>query len=144
MPADHGLPRAKEKQQARDPLGPRTTHRNDARQFRDAKYYRVPLIGFNTAKRDPSEPISLIDIADLIGLANAASQSPADPVVEYTNCSPLEWTRFMQESQWQADGTTRMVPEILRSVSKRLRGYRPYGVHPGYFQVPPNESARAR
>jgi hypothetical protein len=94
--------------------------------FADPRYHRVVLATFGVAARDPTSPISLLDIPDLLGFRDPTRPGAADPVVEYTNGTPPEWSLLMGTANLISDGQVILDPQIVRAIGMRLRGYRPY------------------
>ncbi len=110
-----------------------------AENFGEEKYHRVILIGFNTEKRDPAAPISLLDIPALIGLPDALRPGPADPVVQYVNVVQGEWAELLQTSRPGMDGTIWLDKKVVVPMGRRLLGFRPYTAEGRYFPVPVTE-----
>jgi hypothetical protein len=83
--------------------------------------------------RDPSVPISLLDLAALSGLDDTARPGPAPAVVEYTHVRSVEegpgWTM-------QPDGEIALDPHDLVPLGRQLLAYFPYESHRGYLHVP--------
>jgi hypothetical protein len=83
--------------------------------------------------RDPSAPISLLDLAGLSGLGDPTRPGPAPPVVEYTHVRSVEegpgWTM-------QPDGEIALDPHDLVPLGKQLLAYFPWEPYRGYIPVP--------
>ncbi len=103
--------------------------------FGDPRYHRVVFATFGVAPRDPNEPMSLLDIPEMIGLADESRPGRADPVVEYANATGDEWKALMKSARLYVNGRVSLDPAIVRRIGERLQGFRPYG-NGGYFPAP--------
>jgi hypothetical protein len=103
--------------------------------FGEPRYHRVLFATFGVPARDPRAPISLLDIAEMLGYADERRVGRADPIVEYVNATGEEWKRLQSSARLQSDGHVVLDPEIVRSIGERLQGYRPYAPG-GYFPAP--------
>lgn len=104
--------------------------------FGRLRYHHVLLATFGAEARDPSDPISLLDISELLGLGDPSRPGPAAPVVQYTNATGDEWNRLIKSARLRASGEVSFDPAILRAIGKRLQGYEPYALNPLYFSTP--------
>ena len=98
--------------------------------FHEPRYHRVVLATFGVDARDSNRPISLLDIPNLLGFEDPDRPGPADPVVEYANGTPGEWTYLMGTAKLESDGDVILDSRIVRGIGLRLRGYRPYAPTP--------------
>lgn len=118
--------------------GKRTLLNND--NFTRPVFYEVPLITFGLPARDVQEPISLLDIASLIGIDDPSLPARAAPVVEYVNMRTMdEFTNAVLGAEWLADGRINMRPEVTEKFLGLLKSYNPFA-DPG--AVPPAPSQR--
>jgi hypothetical protein len=98
--------------------------------FIDPRYHRVIFATLGVPARDPRTPISLLDIPNLLGFEDPDRPGPADPVVEYANGTPAEWTYLMGTAKLASDGDVILDSRIVQGIGLRLRGYRPYAPTP--------------
>ena len=115
-------------------------------EFARRRYYKVILATSGIAPRDPRRPISLLDIADLIGLPDASRRGPADLVVEYTNVAgDSEWEVMLRTAKLSADGEVLLDPRVSTILGRRLLAYWPHQAQKQYLPVPtiPAEVTRA-
>jgi hypothetical protein len=103
--------------------------------FGDPRYHRVLFATFGIPPRDPQTPISLLDIAEMLGFADERLVGRADSLVEYVNATGEEWKRLQSSARLKADGHVWLDPVIVRAIGQRLQGYRPYAPG-GYFPAP--------
>lgn len=109
----------------------------DSEEFSLQRFYKVVFATYGAARRDPSFPISLLDIDELIGLPDPSRPGPDPPVVEYTHARNLrEEMVLMGTSDLEPDGTVKLNPHILTLIGERLLAYYPHEAHRGYIPVP--------
>lgn len=109
--------------------------------FGNEALYGVPLVTFGIPARDPSVPISLIDIGALLGL-HADTGPGAEPLVEYTNVVEGEWGTLLKTSRPELDGGVTLDPSVLAAIGARMTAFRPYGVPASYAPAPAVPPAR--
>jgi hypothetical protein len=100
--------------------------------FAHESYYGVPLLTFGLPARDVDAPISLLDLASLVGLPSPLRPDPAEPVVEYVNVTNDEWAQFVREGHPLLDGGVTLPRALLSRIGSRLLAFRPYAGKPGY------------
>jgi hypothetical protein len=88
-------------------------------------YHHVPLLTIGLpARPDPEAPISLLDVASLIGVA---PDEPAhDPAVEYAVSASTQWPRLVRSLALEWDGSVSLDPALLVEIFGGLRLHRPW------------------
>lgn len=88
-------------------------------------YHHVPLVTVGLPLRpDLDTPISLLDVASLIGLA--PGEPARDPAVEFAVAAREHWPRLVRSMKLGWDGSVEMDPAILEQVFHGLRLHRPW------------------
>ena len=90
--------------------------------FQDERYHRVVLATFGLPARCAGAPISLIDIAALLGL----SDSRAEPVVEFAMAPLNIWPALMKSARFQWAGDVDLDRGLLAEVFAGLRRHTPW------------------
>lgn len=103
--------------------------------FGQPQYHRVVFATFGVPPREPTLPISLLDIPELIGYPDPSRPGPAPPVVEYTNGTEREWPLLMGSAQLQPDGEILLDRTLVEAIGKRMQGYAPYALNPEYSRI---------
>jgi hypothetical protein len=104
--------------------------------FGKFRYHNVVFATFGVPSRSAAEPVSLLDIPELIGLPDATRPGPADPVVEYAQVAEGDWISVMNSARLQPNGEILLDAGVTDKIGARLRGYRPYETRPDYFPTP--------
>jgi hypothetical protein len=93
--------------------------------FWKADYHHVPLFTIGLpARPDLDAPISLLDVASLIGVA---PDEPAhDPAVEYAVSTPSQWPQLVRSLALDWDGLVSLDPALLSEIFQGLRLHRPW------------------
>jgi hypothetical protein len=93
--------------------------------FWKPEYHHVPLLTVGLpARSDPDMPISLLDVASLVGLAPGA---PArDPAVEYIVSAPAQWPQLVRSAALDWQGTVALDEQLLGTIFRGLRLHRPW------------------
>jgi hypothetical protein len=102
--------------------------------FGKPQYHRVIFATFGIPARDPTLPISLLDISSMLGYSEPGREK-ADPIVEYTDVTGPEWKQLMRSAKLLFNGRVLLDPGIVRRAGERLRAFRPYSPG-GYFPAP--------
>lgn len=92
--------------------------------FTDPRYHHVLLTTFGLGARTPADPVSLIDIASLLGF----SEHRAEPAVEYALTPPELWTALVRTARTRWSGAVDLDAEILARVFEGLRHHVPWPV----------------
>jgi hypothetical protein len=100
------------------------------------RYHRVLFATFGVPPRDPAAPISLMDIAAMVGLADPRRPGPAEPVVEYTNATQKEWSQMMDSARLERDGSIILDPKVVEQIGQRMTEFRPYSGSTDYCPAP--------
>ncbi|MBF5044241.1 hypothetical protein FGE12_17720 [Aggregicoccus sp. 17bor-14] len=101
--------------------------------FGEPRFHRVLLATVGVPARDPQVPISLLDIASLVGLGDPSRPAAAPPVVEYTNALDAEWGALMASAQMRPTGVVALEPRLLQGIGGRLKAVAPY-TEPSQYQ----------
>lgn len=102
--------------------------------FTDPTYHHVLLITFGLDKnRDPSLPISLLDIPALLGLSDEA---PFPPKVEFILSNPNEWPILIKTAKIEWNGVVRLNEDLLCKIFRRLQSYVPYSISLASQSIP--------
>ena len=92
--------------------------------FTERKYHHVLLASFGLPRRSTAKPISLLDIAPMVGLGSPTHA--ADPVVEFA-IAPIDmWSKLGETSSVHWSGTVDLDPGLLQGIFEGLREYRPW------------------
>jgi hypothetical protein len=93
--------------------------------FWKPEYHHVPLLTIGLpARPDPDAPISLLDVANLVGLA---PDEPAhDAAVEFTVSAPAQWPRLVRSVELGWDGSVSLDATLLTQIFHGLRLHRPW------------------
>lgn len=106
-------------------------------EFSRKHLYKVVLITSGMERRDPSIPISLLDLDLLAGLTDGSRPFPDPPVVEYTHVRNLEEGMvLMRSATLKEDGELQFNPWILARFGQQLKAWFPHEAHRGYVSVP--------
>jgi hypothetical protein len=93
--------------------------------FWKPEYHHVPLLTIGLpARPDPDAPVSLLDVANLVGLA--PGEPPHDPAVEFTVSAPGQWPRLVRSVELGWDGAVSLDPTLLGQIFRGLRLHRPW------------------
>ena len=93
--------------------------------FWKADYHHVPLLTVGLpARSDPDAPVSLLDVANLVGLA--PDELPHDPAVEFMLQAPSQWPEFIRSIKLDWKGSVSFDPTLLAQVFHDLRLHRPW------------------
>jgi hypothetical protein len=109
--------------------------------FGEARYHRVLFATFGVPPRGAALPISLLDIPAMLGLGDPRRPGPSEPVVEYANATPREWSQMMDSARLESDGSILLNRKIVEQIGQRMTGYRPYSGSTDYCPAP--STARA-
>ena len=90
--------------------------------FHDARYHHVVLATFGRPARCVNAPISLIDIASLLGL----SETRAEPVVEFAMAPPNMWPELMRSARFEWAGDVVLDATLLRQIFDGLLSRKPW------------------
>ena len=90
--------------------------------FARDRYYNVLLATFGLPQRCAREPISLIDIASLVGLSSTRAQ----PSVEFALAPPKAWPALVTSARLRWTGEVDLDPALLAPIFKQLRRYDPW------------------
>lgn len=94
--------------------------------FWKSGYHHVPLLTVGLpARPDTDAPVSLLDVASLIGLA-PAGEPAHDPQVEFAVAAPRDWPRLVRSVQLAWDGSVALDPTLLAGIFRGLRSHRPW------------------
>jgi hypothetical protein len=89
------------------------------------EYHHVPLLTVGLpAPADAEAPISLLDVARLVGLA--PGQAPHDPAVEYIVSAPAQWPTLVRSVALDWDGGVQLDSTLLANIFHGLRLHRPW------------------
>ena len=91
--------------------------------FGQPRYYEVLFATFGVPPRDPSVPISTLDIGPMLGFHDPQRPDVAPPIVEYTNATAEQFHRHA--ATLRLDGTIAFAPGFFEEVGRGLRGYDP-------------------
>jgi hypothetical protein len=93
--------------------------------FWKAEYHHVPLLTIGLpARPDPDAPVSLLDVANLIGLA--PGEPAHDPAVEFTVSAPGQWPQLVRSVGLGWDGSVALDSTLLAQIFHGLRLHRPW------------------
>jgi hypothetical protein len=92
--------------------------------FWRAQYHHVLFVTFGLPQRDPTRPISLLEIGALLGFAPFATTFP--PVVELSLAQAMEWHTLIRSGHLHKDGTVTFDLQLLTDLFRQLRVYRPW------------------
>lgn len=104
--------------------------------FGDARYHHVLFATFGVTPRDPAAPVSLLDIPAMLGFPDPRRPGPAEPVVEYANATPKEWSQMMHSTRLESDGSILLDPKVMEQIGQRMTAYRPYSGSTDYCPAP--------
>lgn len=90
--------------------------------FHDVRYHHVVLATFGVQPRCPKEPISLIDVARLLGLSDVM----AEPSVEFVLTPPGLWPALVQTARLRWSGEVDLDEALLAQVFADMRRYEPW------------------
>jgi len=90
--------------------------------FGQERYYRVLLATVGLPARCPQEPISLIDIGSLVGLA----ETRAEPSVEFAIAPEGLWPALVQTARLRWPGDVELDEGSLAEIFSGLRRYDPW------------------
>jgi hypothetical protein len=91
-------------------------------------FHRVPLLTIGLpARPDPDAPVSLLDVAQLIGFG--ADERPRDPAVEFAVAVASQWPQLVRSATLHWDGGVTLDPALLGDVFHGLRLHRPWPAH---------------
>lgn len=90
--------------------------------FQDPRYHRVVLATFGRPARCPKAPISLIDIASLLGL----SDGRAEPVVEFAMAPLNVWPDLMRSARFEWAGDVVLDAALLAQIFDGLARHQPW------------------
>jgi hypothetical protein len=103
--------------------------------FGQPRYWSVPLATFGVDGRGPEQPISLLDIPELLNLPDPARPGPATPAVEFAGILPAE-AQQLAHATFLIDGRVIPDPKIMAGIGKRIKEYRPFSAPGVYFPTP--------
>jgi hypothetical protein len=93
--------------------------------FWKPEYHHVPLLTVGLpAHPDPDTPISLLDVANLVGLA--PGEPAHDPAVEYIVSAPAQWPQLVRSVALDWSGGVTLDPSLLAPIFQGLRLHRPW------------------
>lgn len=95
--------------------------------FTDPRYHHVPLMTFGLPARCPAAPISLIDLAALLGV----SEGWAAPVVEFTFADRENWPALVHTARLRWAGDVDLDERLLARLFTDLRRHAPWPVDEG-------------
>jgi hypothetical protein len=104
--------------------------------FGERRFWHVPLVTFGIAPRDPTQPISLLDVAALLGLPDPTRPDPAPAAVEYATATPEEMKELVKGTKVLPSGRAELSPRILQRAGDRLRRFEPFAASPSYAKAP--------
>ena len=90
--------------------------------FARDRYYNVLLATFGLPQRCAREPISLIDIASLVGLSSTRAQ----PSVEFALAPQEAWPALVTSARLRWTGEVDLDPDLLAPIFKQLQRYDPW------------------
>ncbi len=96
--------------------------------FGNPVYWNVLLAAFGTGPRDASQPISLLEIAELLGLADPTRTAPDVPEVEYADVGNEDLPALAP--MFSTDGRIFLDPRALARIREHMKGYRPFNSAP--------------
>jgi hypothetical protein len=91
--------------------------------FGEDRFQHVILATFGVPARPVDEPISLIDVGVLAGVAATA---PAQPVVEFSATTPATWGELVKTASLNWDGTVDLDARILDAAFANLKRHAPW------------------
>jgi hypothetical protein len=103
--------------------------------FGERRYWNVPLVTFGVPARDPSRPISLLDVGALVGFPDP-ERGAAAPVIEYTIVTPEEMKELVHATRILPSGRAELSPAILQQAGARLKRFDPFAAPPRYAAAP--------
>ena len=90
--------------------------------FADQRYYHVVLSTFGVPPRQPAEPVSVIDIGSLLGLA----EGRAEPAVEFALAAPEVWPALVNSARLRWSGQVELHERLLAQAYSDLRRHLPW------------------
>lgn len=96
--------------------------------FWKPEYHHVPLFTIGLpARPDPEAPISLLDVASLVGLA--PDETAHDAAVEFAVSAPRQWPQLVRSVALGWDGSVSLDQTLLAQIFGGLRLHRPWPQH---------------
>jgi hypothetical protein len=90
--------------------------------FTEDRFHHVVLATFGVRPGCPRAPVSLIDIASMVGLSDAT----AAPSVEFVLSAPEQWPSLVQSAHVRWSGDVDLNPGLLADIFKGLRRHDPW------------------
>ncbi len=103
--------------------------------FANPSYWNVLCATFGVPPRDPQEPISLLDLPEMLGFPDAKRPGPAPPAVQFAGINAKESAQ-LSSAYFLLDGRIIANPRVMAGIGKRIKEYRPFSAPGVYFPAP--------
>ncbi len=103
--------------------------------FANPSYWNVLCATFGVPPRNPQEPISLLDISEMLGFPDAKRLGPAPPAVQFAGINEQESAQ-LSNAYFLLDGRIIADPRVMAGIGRRIKEYRPFSAPGVYFPAP--------